>query len=76
VDKVRQQCVLKVTETGVEAASVTDVMTVMSARTRPRSALHIAFDRPFGIAVLAADGDTPLFTAWQSTAPRDPGTGG
>jgi serpin B len=76
VDKVRQQCVLKVTEVGVEAASVTDVMTTRSIRTAPRTVLRVAFDRPFGIAVLAADGDTPLFTAWQSTAPRDPGTGG
>jgi serine protease inhibitor/2-polyprenyl-3-methyl-5-hydroxy-6-metoxy-1,4-benzoquinol methylase len=71
VGRVRQECVLKVAELGVEAAAVTAVMMPTSAMI-VRRPLRIAFDRPFGIVVLPADGDAPLFAAWQATAPREP----
>lgn len=72
LEQAAQSCVLKVTELGVEAASATETYTVLSVAVR-RRVLRIAFDRPFGIVVLPAEGDVPLFTAWQATAPVDPG---
>jgi 2-polyprenyl-3-methyl-5-hydroxy-6-metoxy-1,4-benzoquinol methylase len=68
IGEVAQECLLSIDELGVEAAAVTAVRSVRSAAVR-RRVLRIAFDRPFGVVVLPADGDIPLFTAWQATAP-------
>ncbi|MGX8275561.1 serpin family protein [Streptomyces sp. PBSH9] len=70
VSDVIQEAVLKIAEEGVEAAAVTVVaMARGSAAPRPQRVHHIAFDRPFGIVVLAGADDVPLFTAWQADAP-------
>ena len=70
IGPVTQQCLLRVTELGVEAAAVTEMtFSTRSASTAVRTR-HLAFDRPFGIVVLDGSGAVPLFTAWQSTAPR------
>lgn len=67
---VVQEAVLKVAEDGVEAAAVTVVaMRAGSAAPRPQQVLDLRFDRPFGIVVLPADGEVPLFTAWQAETP-------
>ncbi|MFF6904902.1 serpin family protein [Streptomyces sp. NPDC012389] len=69
---VVQEAVLKVAEEGVEAAAVTVVATrAAGAAPPPRRLLHLAFDRPFGIVVLPADGEVPLFAAWQADIPSD-----
>ncbi|WP_329345942.1 serpin family protein [Streptomyces microflavus] len=73
ISDVVQEAVLKVAEEGVEAAAVTVVaMRAGSAAPPPQRLLHLAFDRPFGIVVLPADSDVPLFTAWQADTPADP----
>jgi serine protease inhibitor len=73
ISDVVQEAVLKVTEEGVEAAAVTVVaMRAGSAAPPPQRLLHLAFDRPFGIVVLPADSDVPLFTAWQADTPAVP----
>ncbi|WP_416070277.1 serpin family protein [Streptomyces sp. ME02-6991-2A] len=73
ISDVVQEAVLKVAEEGVEAAAVTVVaLRAGSAAPPPQRVLHLAFDRPFGIVVLPAGSDVPLFTAWQAEAPTDP----
>ncbi|WP_432005094.1 serpin family protein [Streptomyces parvus] len=73
VSDVIQEAVLKIAEEGVEAAAVTVVaMAPAGAAPRPQRVRHIAFDRPFGIVVLAGADDVPLFTAWQADTPADP----
>ncbi|MFF7032803.1 serpin family protein [Streptomyces griseus] len=70
ISDVVQEAVLKVAEEGVEAAAVTVVaMARAGAAPRPQRVHHIAFDRPFGVVVLAGSEDVPLFTAWQADAP-------
>ncbi|WP_078966503.1 serpin family protein [Streptomyces sp. WM6378] len=71
VGQVVQEAVVKVAEEGIEAAAVTvAAMDWMGADEEPRRIERIAFDRPFGIVVLDATGEVPLFTAWQSSAPE------
>ncbi|MFI1247885.1 serpin family protein [Streptomyces anulatus] len=72
VSDVVQEAVLKIAEEGVEAAAVTVVAMRAGSAPRPQRVHHIAFDRPFGVVVLAGTEDTPLFTAWQAEAPADP----
>jgi len=73
ISDVVQEAVLKVAEEGVEAAAVTVVaLRAGSAAPPPQRLLHLAFDRPFGVVVLPADGEVPLFTAWQADTPADP----
>ncbi|WP_354596783.1 serpin family protein [Streptomyces sp. JL1001] len=70
VSDVIQEAVLKIAEEGVEAAAVTVVaMAPAGAAPRPQRVRHIAFDRPFGVVVLAGADDVPLFTAWQADTP-------
>ncbi|MFJ3324708.1 serpin family protein [Streptomyces griseus] len=70
ISDVVQEAVLKVAEEGVEAAAVTVVaMAPAGAAPRPQRVHHIAFDRPFGVVVLAGSEDVPLFTGWQADAP-------
>ncbi|MET8375383.1 serpin family protein [Streptomyces microflavus] len=72
ISDVVQEAVLKVAEEGVEAAAVTVVaMRAAGAAPPPQRVLHLAFDRPFGIVVLPAHSDVPLFTAWQADTPAD-----
>ncbi|MGW1665112.1 serpin family protein, partial [Streptomyces microflavus] len=72
ISDVVQEAVLKVAEEGVEAAAVTVVaMRAAGAARPPQRVLNLAFDRPFGIVVLPADSDVPLFTAWQADTPAD-----
>ncbi|WP_435597567.1 serpin family protein [Streptomyces anulatus] len=72
ISDVVQEAVLKIAEEGVEAAAVTVVAMRAGSAPRPQRVHHIAFDRPFGIVVLAGSDDVPLFTAWQAEAPVDP----
>ncbi|MFE3470194.1 serpin family protein [Streptomyces cavourensis] len=73
ISDVVQEAVLKVAEEGVEAVAVTVVaMRAAGAIPPPQRLLHLAFDRPFGLVVLPAAGDVPLFAAWQADAPVDP----
>ncbi|MFH9762762.1 serpin family protein [Streptomyces anulatus] len=72
ISDVVQEAVLKIAEEGVEAAAVTVVAMRAGSAPRPQRVHHIAFDRPFGVVVLAGTEDTPLFTAWQAEAPADP----
>ncbi|MFD7750159.1 serpin family protein [Streptomyces sp. NPDC059698] len=73
ISDVVQEAVLKIAEEGVEAAAVTVVaMPRAGSAPRPERVEHIAFDRPFGIVVLAGADDVPLFTAWQADAPVGP----
>ncbi|OKJ76478.1 hypothetical protein AMK30_09745 [Streptomyces sp. CB02460] len=37
----------------------------------PPRRLHLAFDRPFGIAVLDPGEEVPLFVGWQAETPSD-----
>ncbi|MFF0742566.1 serpin family protein [Streptomyces sp. NPDC004111] len=72
VSRVVQEAVLKVAEEGVEAAAVSAVMMAPgSAPPPPRRTETIRFDRPFGIVVLDASGEVPLFIAWQEGAPGE-----
>ncbi|MFI5649842.1 serpin family protein [Streptomyces anulatus] len=72
ISDVVQEAMLKIAEEGVEAAAVTVVAMRAGSAPRPQRVHHIAFDRPFGVVVLAGTEDTPLFTAWQAEAPADP----
>ncbi|MFE6699824.1 serpin family protein [Streptomyces sp. NPDC057718] len=72
ISAVVQEAVLKIAEEGVEAAAVTVVAAPGGAAPRPQRVHHIAFDRPFGVVVLAGADNVPLFTAWQADAPADP----
>lgn len=72
ISAVVQEAVLKIAEEGVEAAAVTVVAVRAGSAAGPRRVHHIAFDRPFGIVVLAGTDDVPLFTAWQADAPEGP----
>ncbi|WP_406147221.1 serpin family protein [Streptomyces anulatus] len=72
ISDVVQEAVLKIAEEGVEAAAVTVVAMRAGSAPRQQRVHHIAFDRPFGVVVLAGTDDTPLFTAWQAEAPADP----
>lgn len=66
-----QEALVEVAEQGVEAAAVTVVaMTRGAAPPRHELIARVAFDRPFGVAVLDASGEVPLFAGWQSSAPR------
>ncbi|MFF4171826.1 serpin family protein [Streptomyces sp. NPDC001744] len=67
VDEVVQEAVVEVAEEGVEAAAVTAVRMARSASAPRREAVErIAFDRPFGVVVLDATGEVPLFAGWRS----------
>lgn len=72
IQKVVQEAVVKVAELGVEAAAVTVVAMRAAGVPRPPRTVRIAFDRPFGVVVLDATGEVPLFAGWQSSAPRGP----
>ncbi|MET9350309.1 serpin family protein [Streptomyces termitum] len=65
VTEALQEAVLEVAEEGVEAAAVTQVVMTRSA-VRPAPVERIAFDRPFGVVVLDAEGRLPLFTGWRA----------
>ncbi|MEU2544618.1 serpin family protein [Streptomyces roseolus] len=69
VSKAVQEAVVEVGEAGVEAAAVTQVEMTRSAA-RPLPAERIAFDRPFGVVVLDADGRLPLFVGWWAGGSR------
>lgn len=75
IEKVVQEAVVKVAELGVEAAAVTVVTMRAAGMARPPRVVPITFDRPFGVVVLDGTGEVPLFTAWQSSAPRGPVVG-
>ncbi|MET8450282.1 serpin family protein [Streptomyces sp. NPDC005209] len=75
ISQIVQESLLKVNERGLEAAAVTGYSHVRSVSDRPPVIRHIAFDRPFGVVVFDGGG-IPLFTAWQSTAPRGADRGG
>ncbi|WP_031015331.1 serpin family protein [Streptomyces sp. NRRL F-5727] len=66
IAKVAQSALIEVAEEGVEAAAVTQVSMPRSAAPRRRAVERIAFDRPFGVVVLDASGELPLFTGWRS----------
>ncbi|MEV4947507.1 serpin family protein [Streptomyces sp. NPDC053755] len=77
ISKVVQEALVEVAEQGVEAAAVTTVaMTRSGAPPRPKVIEEIAFDRPFGVVVLDASGEVPLFVGRQSSAPRSPARAG
>ncbi|MGW0463898.1 serpin family protein [Streptomyces sp. NPDC003027] len=68
--KVVQEALVEIAEQGVEAAAVTVVAMSRSAASPRREVVEkIAFDRPFGVVVLDASGEVPLFTGWRSSAP-------
>ncbi|RSS33462.1 serpin family protein, partial [Streptomyces sp. WAC08241] len=70
IDEVVQEAVVEVAEEGVEAAAVTQVRMARSAAPPRREAVErIAFDRPFGVVVLDAEGELPLFAGWRRSAP-------
>ncbi|MFD3484416.1 serpin family protein [Streptomyces sp. NPDC058665] len=75
IEKVVQEAVVKVAELGVEAAAVTAIMMRAAGMARPPRVVPIAFDRPFGVVVLDATAEVPLFTGWQASAPRGPEVG-
>ncbi|MFD8011064.1 serpin family protein [Streptomyces sp. NPDC058955] len=67
VSKVAQSALIEVAEEGVEAAAVTQVSMPRSAAPPRREVeRRVAFDRPFGVVVLDAAGELPLFTGWRS----------
>lgn len=66
VAKVAQGALVEIAEEGVEAAAVTAVTMPRSAAPPRVTVERIAFDRPFGLAVLAGADDLPLFTGWRS----------
>ncbi|MCP3816632.1 serine protease [Streptomyces sp. A3M-1-3] len=70
ISTVAQEAVVKVAELGVEAAAATVVLMQPGSAPRPRRIERIAFDRPFGFAVLDGTGEVPLFAGWQAQAPR------
>lgn len=68
-----QEAVLTVTEEGLSAAAVTALPAPAGAEAGPPPrCLHLAFDRPFGIAVLDPDEEVPLFAGWQAETPSEP----
>jgi serpin B len=70
ISRVVQEAVLKVAEEGVEAAAVTVMpMAAGAAPPPPKRTETIRFERPFGIVVLDATGEVPLFIAWQEGVP-------
>ncbi|WP_406860673.1 serpin family protein [Streptomyces sp. HUAS MG47] len=70
VSDAAQEAYVRVAEEGVEAAAVTAVvMTRGAAAPRLRRVERVAFDRPFGFAVLDAAGELPIFAGWRSSAP-------
>ncbi|MFD4316673.1 serpin family protein [Streptomyces sp. NPDC058548] len=76
VSKVLQEALVEVAEEGVEAAVVTQVtMTRSAAPARREVVERIAFDRPFGVVVLDASGELPLFAGWCRSAPGGAGSG-
>ncbi|MCX5225961.1 serpin family protein [Streptomyces sp. NBC_00233] len=76
VSKVVQETLVEVAEEGVEAAAVTQVtMTRSAAVARHRVVERVAFDRPFGVVVLDASGELPLFAGWRRSAPDGAGSG-
>ncbi|MFC8170835.1 serpin family protein [Streptomyces sp. NPDC057325] len=76
VDKVVQEAMVEVAEEGVEAAAVTQVRMARSAAPPRREVVRrIAFDRPFGVVVLDAEGEVPLFAGWRRSAPSVGGRG-
>ncbi|MEU0991856.1 serpin family protein [Streptomyces sp. NPDC005953] len=73
ISQVVQESIVEAAELGVRAAAVTAVLMARSAAPRPtREIVTIAFDRPFGIAVMDGSGEVPLFAGWQSGAPKGP----
>ncbi|MFI8252744.1 serpin family protein [Streptomyces filamentosus] len=72
VSEAVQEAVLEVAEEGVEAAAVTQVQMTRSA-VRPLPVEPVSFDRPFGVVVLDAEGELPLFTGWWAGSPDGPG---
>ncbi|WP_329319282.1 serpin family protein [Streptomyces sp. NBC_01262] len=72
IGEVAQEAVLRIAEKGVEAAAATLVAMAPGGAAPVRRVERIRFDRPFGIVVLDAAGEVPLFTAWQAAVPRDP----
>lgn len=76
ISKVVQEVLVEVAEEGVEAAAVTQVaMTRSAAPPRRQAVERIAFDRPFGVVVLDASGELPLFAGWRRSAPGGAGSG-
>ncbi|MGQ4485608.1 serpin family protein [Streptomyces sp. 372A] len=72
LDEVVQEAVLKVNENGLAAAAVTVLPAPAGAAPGPPPRrLHLAFDRPFGIAVLDPGEEVPLFAGWQAGAPSE-----
>ncbi|MFG2328374.1 serpin family protein [Streptomyces sp. NPDC048604] len=71
VSDAAQEAYVRVAEEGVEAAAATAVVMTRSRTAAPqlRRVERIAFDRPFGFAVLDATGALPLFAGWRSSAP-------
>ncbi|KOX32461.1 MULTISPECIES: serpin family protein [unclassified Streptomyces] len=70
IDEVVQEALVEVAEEGVEAAAVTQVRMARSAAPpRPGTVERIAFDRPFGVVVLDAGGELPLFAGWRRSVP-------
>ncbi|GAA2803848.1 serpin family protein [Streptomyces showdoensis] len=64
-----QEALVEIAEEGVEAAAVTAVAMTRSAAPPARLTVErIAFDRPFGVVVLAGAGagELPLFVGWRS----------
>ncbi|MFJ2933579.1 serpin family protein [Streptomyces sp. NPDC087219] len=73
---VVQEALVEVAEEGVEAAAVTQVtMTRSAAPARRQVVERVAFDRPFGLIVLDASGELPLFAGWRRSAPGGAGSG-
>ncbi|MFE5858379.1 serpin family protein [Streptomyces sp. NPDC056500] len=73
ISQVVQESIVEAAELGVRAAAVTAVLMARSAAPRPaREIVTIAFDRPFGVAVMDGSGEIPLFAGWQSGAPKGP----
>ncbi|MEU5398863.1 serpin family protein [Streptomyces sp. NPDC005963] len=73
ISQVVQEAVVEAAELGVRAAAVTAVLMARGAARPPaRTTVTIAFDRPFGIAVMDGSGEVPLFAGWQSGAPKGP----
>ncbi|WP_327246616.1 serpin family protein [Streptomyces sp. NBC_01320] len=69
IARVVQEAVVTVSEKGVEAAAVT-VVVMATASPEPLRVQKVDVDRPFGIVVLDADGEVPLFTGRQADFPR------
>ncbi|GHF93623.1 serpin family protein [Streptomyces zaomyceticus] len=69
ISKVVQEVLVEVAEEGVEAAAVTQVTMSRSAAPSRREVIErISYDRPFGVVVLDASGEVPLFTGWRQSS--------